>query len=156
MKELRILQYNVNHGKEATLIPLLQDPRIKEFDILAIQEPWRNPFITTGYCPSNANFYLVYPPEHLARVSLYVNKRLHPDTWTVTYQSADAQTVTIRYDQDNGEGKTTIAIHNIYNPPGSYNSQEPGTLETLRKTLNDLTIKHEHVVLGDFNLHHSL
>jgi hypothetical protein len=90
MKELRILQYNVNYSKEATLIPLLQDPRIKEFDILAIQEPWRNPFIKTGYCPSDANFYLAYPPEHLARVCLYVNKRLHPNTWIITHQSADA------------------------------------------------------------------
>jgi len=49
---LKILQYNVNHGKEATVIPLLQDQRVKEFDILAIQEPWRNLYIATGYNPS--------------------------------------------------------------------------------------------------------
>jgi hypothetical protein len=36
---LKILQYNVNHGKEATIIPLLQDQQVKEFDILALQEP---------------------------------------------------------------------------------------------------------------------
>ena len=35
---LKILQYNVNHGKEATLIPLLQDKEVCDFDILAIQE----------------------------------------------------------------------------------------------------------------------
>lgn len=33
---LRILQYNINHGKEATLVLLLQDTNVDEFDILAI------------------------------------------------------------------------------------------------------------------------
>ena len=38
-RTLKILQYNVNHRKEATLIPLLQDTEIRDFDILAVQEP---------------------------------------------------------------------------------------------------------------------
>ena len=57
---LRILQYNVNHGKDATLVPLLHDTRVHEFDILAIQEPWRNPFTTTSYNPQDSPFYLAY------------------------------------------------------------------------------------------------
>ena len=76
MKELRILQYNVNHGKETTLASLLQEPECKEFDILAIQEPWRNPFVTTGYNTQTSRFYLAYPPLPLIRVYFYINKRL--------------------------------------------------------------------------------
>ena len=76
---LRILQYNVNHGKEATMIPLLQDTNTHEFDILAIQEPWGNKLIATSYNPFDSPFYLAYPPEKEARVCIYINKRIHPD-----------------------------------------------------------------------------
>jgi hypothetical protein len=92
---LRILQYNVNHGKEATLIPLLHDTSINEFDILAIQEPWRNPTATTGYNPSSSRFHLAYPLKALARVCFYINKKIHLNTWSVTHYTEDAQTVTL-------------------------------------------------------------
>lgn len=31
---LSILQYNVNHGKEATQVPLLEDTNVHDFDII--------------------------------------------------------------------------------------------------------------------------
>lgn len=154
MRELRILQYNVNHGKEATLASLLRDPACNELDILAIQEPWRNPFVTTGYNPPTSGFHLAYPPYPLARVCFYINKRLDPATWDVTYHNEDAQTVTIRYGPIQA---TTIQIHNIYNPsPTSYTSREPGTIATLSNILETSTAETEHVVVGDFNLHHPM
>jgi len=126
----RILQYNVNHGKEATLIPLLHDSKVHELDILAIQEPWKNPHVTTGYNPPRSPFYLAYPPKGNPRVCFYINKRIHPDSWTVTHHNEDAQTITLRYDQ-NGQEKH-LHIHNIYNPsPYSYTSMEPGTLPSV-------------------------
>ena len=33
---LSILQYNVNHDKEATQVPLLEDTNVHDFDILII------------------------------------------------------------------------------------------------------------------------
>jgi hypothetical protein len=165
---LRILQYNVNHGKEATLVPLLQDTNVDEFDILAIQEPWRNPTVTTSYNPARSQFHLAYPPHLLARVCFYINKRLHIQSWSVTHHNEDAQTVTLRYaanEQDVANplgglttslalGKT-VQIHNIYNPsPVSHSSTEEGTLTTLRNCLQDTTT--DHIVIGDFNLHHPL
>jgi hypothetical protein len=86
-----------------------------------------------------------------------MNKRLYLDIWIITYQYADTQTITIRCGQDNGEGKTIITIHNIYNlSPGSYNSQKPGILKILRKILDNSIIKYEYIVLGDFNLYYPL
>ena len=124
----------MNHGKDATLVPLLRDPGVREFDILAIQEPWRNPFTTTSYCPSGSDWYLAYPTRQLTRVCFYINKRLNPEIWAVTDHSEDAQTLTIKYNQNGAD--ETIAVHNIYNPsPGSYTSQEQGTLGILRNAL---------------------
>ena len=150
---LRILQYNVNHGKDATLVPLLHDTKIQEFDILAIQEPWRNPSVTTSYNPPDSPFHLAYPPKALARVCFYINKKIHPRSWTVTHHNEDAQTVTIHHGL--GPHQRTLQIHNIYNPsPGSSSSLAPGTLETLRICLQRTV--DDHIVVGDFNLHHPL
>jgi exonuclease III len=152
---LRILQYNVNHGKEATMIPLLQDTNTHEFDILAIQEPWGNKLIATSYNPFDSPFYLAYPPEKEARVCIYINKRIHPDHWTVTHHSRDAQTVTIRYETEEQQQQRTLSIHNIYNPsPSSYSASDIGTLEILRNCLQQA--ENDHIVVGDFNLHHPL
>jgi len=149
---LRILQYNINHGKEATQIPLLQDTKIQDFDILAIQEPWRNPFIATSYNPPQSNFHLIYPSRNLTRVCLYINKRLHPDTWSVTDHSEDAQTITIKI---GSQRERVIKIHNIYNPsPQSYSARTEGTLAILRNTLETSGTGDEHIIIGDFNLHH--
>jgi hypothetical protein len=46
-QELRILQYNVQNSRHVVLDDLFKNPRILEYDIQAIQEPWRNPFIVT-------------------------------------------------------------------------------------------------------------
>ena len=112
-ENLRILQYNINHGKEATMIPLLQDENIREYDIIAIQEPWRNPFMKTSYNPSTSPFYLAYPPFRETRVCLYVNKRLHPGKWSVTNHCEDTQTIIIEIA---GPTNRVIQVHNIYNP----------------------------------------
>ena len=149
---LCILQYNINHGKEATQIPLLQDIEIQDYDILAIQEPWRNPFTTTSYNPPQSSFYLVYPPFPLTRVCLYVNKRLHPDAWSVTNHSEDAQTITIKI---RGHQNRIIIIYNIYNPsPGSYSVTTEGTLTTLHNVLEQAAPEVEHIVTEDFNFHY--
>lgn len=48
-RELRFLQYNVQKSRDVVLTNLFQDSRILEYDLLAIQEPWRNPFIAISY-----------------------------------------------------------------------------------------------------------
>ena len=145
----------MNHGKEATQAPLLRDTTVQDFDILAIQEPWRNPFTTTSYNYPQSDFYLAYPNLQLARVCFYVNKRLDLASWTVTTHSPDLQTLTIQY--EDGDRSKTIHVHNVYNPsPISYSSREQGTLATLRKVLDSSESHCNHMVLGDLNLHHPL
>ena len=59
---LSILQYNVRKSKDKVMATLLRDPKTHEHDILAIQEPWRNPFTATTHHPAKDVFDL-YCPE---------------------------------------------------------------------------------------------
>ena len=59
---------------------LMRDTRALEYDIIAIQEPWRNPFVEATHYLAKDVFYLCYPPNDAkgrpARVCFFINKRL--------------------------------------------------------------------------------
>jgi hypothetical protein len=76
---LSILQYNVRKSKDIVMATLLHDPKTHEHDILAIQEPWRNPFMATTHHPAKDVFHLYCPEgteEGPTRVCVFVNKRI--------------------------------------------------------------------------------
>jgi exonuclease III len=56
---IRILQYNVNKSRNKVLASLMEDPRRKDFDIIAIQEPWRNTYDHAAYNPRASGFHLI-------------------------------------------------------------------------------------------------
>ena len=144
-KTLMILQYNV-WGSKAVVIPLLADRRIHEYDIIAIQEPWQNPHMPATYCPASAPFTPAYPPRQ-GGACLLINRHLDTSRWLVTFP--DKNLTTLRLDTEMGR----IWIHNIYSrPPGAYNTTRYDTpIPKLRKALSE---EGEHILLGDFNLHH--
>jgi hypothetical protein len=49
---LNILQYNVRRSRDMVMASLLRDPGIDDFDIIAIQEPWKNPYTATTHHPA--------------------------------------------------------------------------------------------------------
>jgi len=57
------------------MAPLLADPLIQAYDVIALQELWTNPKQDTTYCPSAAPFFLAYPLEK-GRCCFLINKRL--------------------------------------------------------------------------------
>src|SRR5690242_9964923 len=98
MKSLSILQYNVRKSKDIVMATLLRDPKVMGFDILAIQEPWANPFVNTTHHPAKDRFHLCYPHnegEGPARVCLFINKRLDHSKWQFESHNRDLCTVTI-------------------------------------------------------------
>ena len=135
-------------SKDKVLIPLFEDKRTTELDIIAIQEPWQNPFQPTTYNQREGDFYLAFPPQG-GRACFYINKRLDLNKWSVEFLSPDMCILHIIISD------IPLSIHNLYSqPPGSlrtidYNSPIP-LLDTA------LTQPGEHLVLGDFNLHHPL
>jgi hypothetical protein len=50
------------------MAPLLADPHISEFSVIAVQEPWQNPRVLTTHNLSNLTFLLFYPPSAEASV----------------------------------------------------------------------------------------
>jgi hypothetical protein len=58
---------------------LLRDLEIDDFDIIAIQEPWTNPYTATTYHPAKDRFYLCYltrDAEGSSRICFFINKRI--------------------------------------------------------------------------------
>lgn len=56
LSHLTILQYNVQKSKDSVLMPLLEDPLIQTYSILAIQEPWKNHLFKPHTTPLPATF----------------------------------------------------------------------------------------------------
>lgn len=146
---LKILQYNVNKSRNKVLAALLADPRVKEYDILAIQEPWRNPYDSAAYNPRDSGFHIVDRKEDGSRVSTYINKRIATTEWNEVRCTPDLHTISLRLD-----GVQNF-IHNIYcPPPASHTDNDIPTVLTILEQA--LTAPGNHIALGDFNLHHPL
>jgi len=147
MSRLKILQYNVRKSKKV-MAPLLADKRTRSFDIIAIQEPWKNPEQNRTYCPSASGFIPAYDDRE-RRSCFLVNKELDSTAWDVSFPGPDLAILSIRTEELN------IWIYSTYSePPGGYQITQ---YQTPIPLLGDLLARDgEHVLLGDFNLHHPL
>lgn len=151
---LKLLQYNVRKSRDTVMATLLRDPRILDYDVLAIQEPWRNPFMSTTHHPAKAHFHLCYPAateNGPARVCFFVNKRLDSTTWQFEPHTGDVCSLHIRYDvgcQTQGR----LHIHNIYNPGQA--TEDRNSVLPLILTMLERDQPDDQMVVGDFNLHH--
>ena len=151
---MKILQYNVRKSRDTVMATLLRDPRVMDYDILAIQEPWRNPFMSTTHHPAKAQFHLYYPAAiegGPARVCFFVNKRLDNTTWQFKAHTGDACSLRIQYEK-NDQAQGCIHIHNIYNPGQTTENRD--SVLPLILTLLETHQLDDQIVLGDFNLHH--
>ena len=146
---IKILQYNVNKSRNKVLAGLLADPRVADFDIIAIQEPWRNTYDSSAYNTRDSGFHLVDKKDGDSRVSMYINKRISTDSWSEVSHSLDSHTITLRV------GTTQINIHNVYSPPPASHTDN-SELNALAALTQALRMEGEHVIVGDFNLHHPL
>src|SRR5215475_11120892 len=146
--KLTLLQYNVNKSRDKVLIGLLEDRQIARFDILAIQEPWRNRVNNKGYNPSNSPFYLIETISEKTRTAIYVNKRIQKSQISEIYKDTDL--ISLRMSTT----KEDIYIHNLYIEPLPHSTKDlPSILSILRELIKK---KGRHIILGDFNLHHPL
>jgi hypothetical protein len=70
----------VRKSRDTVIATLLRDPQVHKYNILAIQELWKNPFIATTHYPAKDAFHLCYPAvsakEGPARVCFFINRRI--------------------------------------------------------------------------------
>lgn len=143
---LKILQYNTQKSREV-MADLFTRHTIGDYDILAIQEPYRNPFQNTSYHPARDRFHLLYFNSRDTRTCIYVNKKIDPGTWNISYVNGDICVLHL-----NTPDGRHMRIYNIYNQPRG----EPDirTLETLEEELRREDSQRHVLLLGDFNLYH--
>ncbi|KAJ5094939.1 hypothetical protein N7532_007230 [Penicillium argentinense] len=145
---------------------LFGEEEVHKLDILAIQEPSINTLtepMTTYSQALGGRFHVVLRPtastEPIPRVCFFINKRLDPRTWTVRHITRDISTVSIN------ASTGTIHIHNVYNPSprlsqddvlreGEANEGPADAQSTLIPLHHALSRSGQHMVVGDFNLHH--
>jgi hypothetical protein len=107
MSEPKLLQYNVQKSKDKVTATLLTDPSIYVFDIIALQEPWQNPFQNSTYCPSQTQFFPAYNDSKRCSCFL-INKRLDITYCDVIFLRPDCCSLQLRTES------FIIWIHNIY------------------------------------------
>ncbi len=149
--KLTILQYNRRNSRKEVMIPLFESEHIEEVDIIALQEPWRNPWKNTTYHPLKSLFELVYEDGKNTRVCFYINKSIALASRSFTHHSPDVCSLHLR----TLDGRT-IHIHNVYNPCHSnVEDEDLSTIPTLLRAIEKHPIG-EHISLGDYNLHHPM
>ncbi|KAH6044453.1 hypothetical protein HBI67_247390 [Parastagonospora nodorum] len=153
---LSILQYNVHKSRDTVMATLLRDPRVHEYDILAIQEPWWNPYAATTHHPAKDVFHLCYPAGNRgrpARVCFFVNRRLDHSKWRFKEKTGDVCSIVLDLTGE-GRERRQLAVHNVYNPATHLTNAE-SALDDSRAILREHQ-EMEQILLGDFNLHHPL
>lgn len=116
---LSILQYNTRKSKDQVMASFLRDPKVLEYDIIAVQEPWRNPYTATTHNPIAQQYHLMFPKdtrEQPARICFFISKRLDSTGWRFEDHCRDVGSLTIKAKNETEEEKEII-IYNVYNPP---------------------------------------
>ncbi len=118
--------------------------------MLIIQEFWRNACVSTSYNSFNIDFCLTYHNDDDVRICFYVNTKLDVNRWSMNFSFDDVCTLRLRIVDDR-----VINIHNVYNSSLIFYISRVVliVIETIKSKLND---EKEHVLLKDFNLHHSM
>ncbi len=123
------------------------DPRTLTYNIIAIQESWRNLQFWTTYHHHKNVFHLIYMEHASTQIIFYINKKLTISSWNASHHSPDLCNIQLEI-----PSISKLHIHNIYNPISSICSplrRLPMFQEKLAALLLD-----EHIILDDFNLHH--
>jgi exonuclease III len=145
---LTIVQYNVNKSKDKVQRSFLQSLDPKTHHIIAIQEPWINPHSGQPATCKDQRYYTVIAKQGTPRTCIYVSKEIANADWQqVTQEGTGGDITSIEVTTSQGQ----IQIHSLYNPPPvSRSSIQLGTMEKVP----GLTETGQHILVGDFNLHH--
>ncbi len=132
------------------MISLLIDSIVQQFDVLIIQKFWRNACVSTSYNSFNMNFYLTYHDENDVRTCFYVNTKFDVNKWSMNFSFKNVRTLMLRTIDDR-----IINIHNVYSSSFIFYTFKI-VLIALKTMKNKLINEKKHILLNDFNFHHSM
>ena len=150
-KKLRILQYNVYKFREKMMIVLLHEKKIKNHDILILQELWWFDENFRAYCSTTVNFTL---KNNESRICFYINKRIDSNIWHSTWHFKDVNTIMLQtLINDTQMIQKVIHIHEAYNSSLRNHEviHEKESFSDIKKMLH---MSKECILVEDFNLHH--
>ncbi len=150
-KKLQILQYNIHKFREKIMIVLLHEKKIKNYDILILQELWWFDENFKAYCSATVDFTL---KNNENRICFYMNKRIDSNIWYSTWYFKDVNTITLQTLTDDTQMiQKAIHIHKAYNSSLRDHEviHEKESLSDIEKTLQ---MSRECILVEDFNLHH--
>ncbi len=150
-KKLWILQYNVHKFRNKIMIVLLHEKKIKNYNILILQEFWQFNDIFRAYCSATVNFML---KNNKDRICFYINKKIDSNIWYSIWHFKDVNTITLQtLINDAQMTQKAIHIHEAYNLSLRNHKiiHEKENLSNIEKTLHMLK---ESILVEDFNLHH--
>ncbi len=145
-----ILQYNVKNEKKDTMMSFLINSRIKKYDLLTIQKSWHNACVSTFYNSFNIDFHLFYENTKNVKICFYVNIWLHVDHWSMNFVFKDVCIICIKMTNEKW-----INVRNVYNVSLNFYTTRSMliVIKIVKLCLND---DEKHILLRNFNLHHSL
>ncbi len=150
-KKLWILQYNVHKFREKMMIALLHEKKIKNYDILILQELWWFDENFKAYCSVTIDFTL---KNNENKICFYINKRIDSNIWYSTWHFKDVNIITLQTLTDDIQMiQKVIHIHKAYNLSLKNHEviHEKESLSNIEKMLHMLK---ECILVEDFNLHH--
>jgi hypothetical protein len=80
-KPPQIIQYNVHRSRDVVMAEFLRNEATQQADVIAIQEPWENPYQEATHNPTNGTHQLLYPRAReiggeRTRVCLLVTRKI--------------------------------------------------------------------------------
>ena len=159
-QKLWILQYNVHKSKSKVMIILLHEMRIRDYDILMIQESWRHHEKAKTYNSRGIDFTL---KDNEEKTCFYVNNRINGNSWHNTWHFKNVKIIILQLRRQNEEFSQdsmntheicSMNIHEMYNS-SSVNYNEVSSKENLFVLKQTLRMSSESVIMNDFNLHYS-
>ena len=137
---MRVLYWNTNKRRAPAETVLRED-----YDVIAMQEPWRDPSRGTIYCPRMSEYYGMDAGAP-SRAVIYVHKRHALKSWTSRVEK-DWCSVTFTGDSNS----EPLTIYSIYAERKTGNNWN-----TPIHTVGSETRRGQIILTGDFNLHHPL
>ena len=145
----------------------LRNLAIKKFDILAIQKFWRNIHTKITHHFLKDTFQLVYSDserinEDVIKICFFVNKRIFIVDLSYSFRSKDLVTLQIKLiEKINVNDEHYIQIHNLYNESNirsctSLTELQMSLREEDRFNNEDLDSFTQHIIIENFNIHHSI